>query len=81
MLNVRMLKEVSTVAVTLDINSSLGMYNSRILMRTLVRVRKFLSSSLPSSFFIESNTRKDLCVCVCVCGEDRMCLYFLEGNG
>lgn len=36
MLNVRTLKEVSTVAVTLAINSSLGIHSSRIPTRTLV---------------------------------------------
>lgn len=69
MLNVRMLKEVSTVTVILDINSSLGMHNSRIPMRTIVRVRKVLSSFLPSSFSIESNIREDFSFS----GEDSTC--------
>ena len=50
MLHVRMSMEVSTVAVILDTNSSLGIHNSRIPMKTLVKVRKFLSSCLPSYF-------------------------------
>lgn len=75
MLNVRIRKEVSTVTVSLGIDSSLGMKNSVIPVRTLVRVRKFLSFCLSSWFLIESNIRKYIFVVgpVCVC--------FLEGNG
>lgn len=37
MLHVRILMEVSTVTVILDTNFSLGLHNSRIPMKTLVK--------------------------------------------